>query len=89
MTNCSQKGKEVNKVVAQPPGIQINQLMCCEVPGDEPIVKFINVLDPVKFAPGITVTKEYGTMKLQVSLWLIYFSWNKLCTPFLTSAHCI
>lgn len=53
--------------MAQPPGIQINQLMCCEVPGDEPIVKFINVLDPVKFAPGVTVTKECGIMKLEVN----------------------
>lgn len=57
--------------MAQPPGIQINQLMCCEVPGDEPIVKFINVLDPIKYTPGVTVTKECGTMKLQVDLFIL------------------
>lgn len=54
--------------MAQPPGIKINQLMCCEVPGDEPIVKFINVLDPIKYTPGTTVTKDCGTMKLQVCI---------------------
>nr|XP_023016100.1 protein HIRA homolog [Leptinotarsa decemlineata] len=59
--------KGVSKAVAQTPGIQINQLMCCEVPGDEPIVKFINVLDPLKMPPGVSVTKEGGTMKLQVT----------------------
>lgn len=57
--------------MAQPPGVQINQLMCCEVPGDEPIVKFINVLDPIKYTSGNTVTKDCGTMKLQVSFPII------------------
>lgn len=40
--------------------------MCCEVPGDEPIVKLINILDPLKMPPGVTVTKDSGTMKIQV-----------------------
>lgn len=50
-----------------PPTVQINQLMCCEVPGDEPIVKFINILDPLKLPPGVSVTKDCGIIKLQVS----------------------
>ncbi|XP_018573926.1 protein HIRA homolog [Anoplophora glabripennis] len=62
-----QSGNEIHKVVVQPPGTQINQLMCCEVPGDEPIIKIINVLDPLKMPPGVTVTKECGTMKIQVT----------------------
>ncbi|CAG9818845.1 unnamed protein product [Phaedon cochleariae] len=59
--------KSINKSSVQTPGIKINQLMCCEVPGDEPIIKFINILDPLKLPPGVTVTKEYGTIKIQVT----------------------
>ncbi|KAJ8941447.1 hypothetical protein NQ318_021107 [Aromia moschata] len=51
-------GSEADKVIAQPPGIQINQLMCCEVPGDEPILKFINILDPLKMPPGLLLLKN-------------------------------
>ncbi|KAJ8924558.1 hypothetical protein NQ315_000707 [Exocentrus adspersus] len=66
-TSSKPTGGEVNQVIAQPPGTQINQLMCCEVPGDEPIVKFINVLDPLKMPAGVTVTKESGNMKIQIT----------------------
>lgn len=49
------------------PGIKINQLMCTEVPGDEPIVQFINVLDPLKMPPGTVATKMDKLLKLQVT----------------------
>lgn len=49
------------------PGVQINQLMCSDVPGDQPIVHFINILDPLKMPPGTTVTKRAAKAKLQVS----------------------
>ncbi|XP_057664646.1 protein HIRA homolog isoform X1 [Diorhabda carinulata] len=62
-----QQSTTMTKVVPQPPSVQINQLMCCEVPGDEPIVKFINVLDPLKLAPGVAATKECGIVKLQMT----------------------
>ncbi|XP_017768816.1 PREDICTED: protein HIRA homolog [Nicrophorus vespilloides] len=51
----------------QPPGVQINQLTCSEVPGDQPIVQFINVLDPLKMPLGQTITKKNDFMKLQVT----------------------
>nr|CAI5830793.1 unnamed protein product [Callosobruchus analis] len=51
----------------QLPGIHINQLMCCEIPGDEPIVKFINVLDPLKMPPGVAVTKDGSAVKIQIT----------------------
>ncbi|CAH1955908.1 unnamed protein product [Acanthoscelides obtectus] len=58
---------DVNRMSIQLPGIHINQLMCCEIPGDEPIVKFINVLDPLKMPAGISVTKECNAMKIQIT----------------------
>jgi hypothetical protein len=58
---------EANKLMGKPPGTQINQLTCCEVPGDQPIVQFINILDPLKLPSGTTVTKQCGSVKIQVS----------------------
>lgn len=49
-----------------PPGVQINQLMCSDLPGDQPIVQFINILDTLKMPPGTTVTKKAPKGKLQV-----------------------
>ncbi|KAJ8958968.1 hypothetical protein NQ314_006332 [Rhamnusium bicolor] len=73
----SQSGKEVSKIVVQPPGIQINQLMCSEVPGDEPIVKFINILDPLKMPPGVTVTNNcHKTTKGSLSKIEVYKNIN-------------
>lgn len=54
-------------VMVKPPGIKINQLMCTEVPGDEPIVQFINVLDPLKMPAGSTAVRKDHIMKLQVT----------------------
>ncbi|CAH0546433.1 unnamed protein product [Brassicogethes aeneus] len=56
-----------NKVVSNPPCTQINLLMCCEVPGDEPIVKLVSILDPLKMPPGVTATKDAGVLKIQVT----------------------
>ncbi|XP_044271848.1 protein HIRA homolog [Tribolium madens] len=56
-----------NKLISAPPGTQINQLTCCEVPGDQPIVQFINILDPLKLPSGAAVTKQCGTMKIQIT----------------------
>ncbi|GJQ84164.1 hypothetical protein Trydic_g2841 [Trypoxylus dichotomus] len=50
-----------------PQTLQISQLMCSEVPGDQPIVKFIDVMEPLKMATGRTVSKKVGTMKIQVT----------------------
>jgi protein HIRA/HIR1 len=58
---------EANKLMGKPPGTQINQLTCCEVPGDQPIVQFINVLDPLKLPSGTTVTKQCGSVKIQIT----------------------
>lgn len=60
----------------QPPGIQINQLMCTEVPGDEPIVQFINILDPLKMPAGTTVTKRNTLLKMQVTINSFLNIWN-------------
>lgn len=54
-------------VKCNPPGLLINQLMCSEVPGDETIVQFINMLDPIKMPPGTTITKRSDKMKMQVT----------------------
>lgn len=51
---------------SQPPGVQITQLSCSDIPGDQPIVQFINVLDPLKMPQGQTVVKKNELMKLQV-----------------------
>ncbi|CAG9862092.1 unnamed protein product [Phyllotreta striolata] len=70
-TSSSQTKFQTNNLVSKvnhaPPSIHINQLMCCEVPGDEPIVKFINILDPTKLPPGVAVTKDCGVIKLQIT----------------------
>ncbi|XP_063920642.1 protein HIRA homolog isoform X2 [Zophobas morio] len=58
---------ETNKLMGTPPGTQINQLTCCEVPGDQPIVQFINILDPLKLPSGVAVTKQAGNIKIQVT----------------------
>lgn len=47
--------------------VQINQLMCSEVPGDQPVVQFINILEPQKMPVGTTVTKRTDRIKMQVS----------------------
>lgn len=62
-----QKVQVSETVVSKPPGSEINQLMCVDVPGDEPITKFISILDPCKFTPGTTVTKDAGILKVQVT----------------------
>lgn len=51
-----------------PPGVQINQLMCSDRPGDSPVVQFINVLDPLKLPPRTTVTMKSAKVKLQVKV---------------------
>lgn len=61
------KFQESDTVVSKPPGTEINQLMCVEVPGDEPITKLISILDPVKLTAGATVTKDAGTLKIQIT----------------------
>ncbi|KAL1516544.1 hypothetical protein ABEB36_000450 [Hypothenemus hampei] len=58
-----QEGTET--VISKPPGSQINQLMCVDVPGDEPITKLINILEPIK--SNVFPTKEAGILKIQVS----------------------
>lgn len=63
---CSTPGGDANKIIGRPPGTHINQLTCCEVPGDQPIVQFINILDPLKLPAGTTVTKQAGDVKIQV-----------------------
>lgn len=50
-----------------PPGVQINQLMCSDVPGDQPVVQFINILDSLKMPSGSTVTKKTTRVKLQIT----------------------
>ncbi|XP_072378444.1 protein HIRA isoform X1 [Diabrotica undecimpunctata] len=67
LMSAFQGNRAVSEMVAQPPSIQINQLMCCEVPGDVPIVKFINILDPLKLTPGVAATKDCGVIKLQIT----------------------
>lgn len=52
------------------PAPQITQLMCSEVPGDEPIVKLISILDPLKMPPGTTATKDVGVLKIQVRFFI-------------------
>lgn len=54
-----------------PPGVQINQLMCSDVPGDHPVVQFISVLDPLKLPPGTAVTKKSAKVKLQVKIHIV------------------
>lgn len=71
---------DANKLISTPPGTQINQLTCCEVPGDQPIVQFINILDPVKLPSGTTVTKQCGTVKIQVENG---FEYHKNCLQIL------
>ncbi|XP_076271672.1 histone cell cycle regulator-like protein isoform X2 [Rhynchophorus ferrugineus] len=63
----SQKLQGSDAVVSKPPGTEINQLMCADVPGDEPITKFINTIDPIKFTPGTTITKDAGQLKVQIT----------------------
>lgn len=46
--------------------------MCMEVPGDQPIVQFISMLDPVKMPPGTTITKKCDKMKMQVYYTLFF-----------------
>lgn len=67
----STENKTENKMVLHPPGTQINQLMCSEVPGDQPIVQIINVLEPQKLPAGNAVTKLSGEYKIQIT--------NKFC----------
>jgi len=55
-------------VISTPPGTEINQLMCVEVPDDEPITKTISILDPVNLNAAPTVTKDAGNLKIQVNL---------------------
>lgn len=58
---------EIQSIKSHPTGLPINQLMCSEVPGDETIVQFINMLNPFKMPPGTTVTKKGDMMKMQVT----------------------
>lgn len=41
--------------------------MCSDVPGDQPVVQFINILDPLKMPSGTTVTKKITRAKLQIT----------------------
>lgn len=41
--------------------------MCSDVPGDQPVVQFINILDPLKMPSGTTVTKKTTRAKLQIT----------------------
>lgn len=41
--------------------------MCSDVPGDQPVVQFINILDPLKMPSGSTVTKKITRAKLQIT----------------------
>lgn len=61
-----------------PPGVQINQLMCSDLPGDQPIVQFINILDTLKMPPGTTVTKKALKGKLQVKNNYLYSVINSM-----------
>lgn len=64
----SQPQNQINKVAStQPPGIIINQLMCTDVPGDEPIVQLIDILEPLKIPSSTLVTKKGNLFKLQVT----------------------
>ena len=60
-------------VSACPPSIEINQLMCTEVPESEPIVKFIDLLNPLKMPGGQTVAKSIGRIRLQVALSIMVY----------------
>lgn len=53
----------VDKMV---PGSRVDLVACKEVPGDEPIVYFINTINSLKAAPGITVSKFCYRTKIQV-----------------------
>lgn len=53
-------------MISTTPGTEISQLMCVEVPGDEPVTKIISVLDPIKLNAAPTVTKDSGNLKIQV-----------------------
>lgn len=67
-SSAVQQVQRTQLAMARPPGAQITQLTCCEVPGDQPIIQFVNVLDPQKMPPGQTVTKLNGVMKIQVNI---------------------
>ncbi|XP_066138243.1 protein HIRA [Euwallacea fornicatus] len=62
-----QKVLGTQSVISKPPGTEINQLMCIDVPGDEPLTKCISILDPIKLSSAPMVTKEAGNLKIQVS----------------------
>ncbi|KAF5276450.1 hypothetical protein FQA39_LY06519 [Lamprigera yunnana] len=62
-----ESAKSVCLPMFQAPGVQVNQLMCSEVPGDQPIVHFINMLETVKLPSGTTVTKKTGQVKMQIT----------------------
>lgn len=66
-SSAVQQVQRTQLAMARPPGAQITQLTCCEVPGDQPIIQFVNVLDPQKMPPGQTVTKLNGVMKIQIT----------------------
>ncbi|XP_060535243.1 protein HIRA homolog [Cylas formicarius] len=58
---------QTDHVVSRPPSSEITQLMCSEVPGDEPVTNLIGVLDPTKLPVGVAVTKQAGAFKIQVT----------------------
>lgn len=49
------------------PGFRLNSVACKDVPGDAPVVCFINQLDPLRLQPGITVSRICHQVKIQVS----------------------
>ncbi|KAK4876707.1 hypothetical protein RN001_009213 [Aquatica leii] len=63
----SETTRSTSLVTLQPPGVQMNQLMCSDVPGDQPIVHFIRMLESVKLPSGATVTKKSGPIKMQIT----------------------
>ncbi|XP_044752723.1 protein HIRA homolog [Coccinella septempunctata] len=56
-----------SQIVLQAPGNQIKQLICCEVPGDEPVTQVINILDSHKIPVGTAVLKNSVNQKVQIT----------------------
>lgn len=56
-----------SQIVLQAPGNQIKQLICSEVPGDEPIAQVINILDSHKIPAGPALLKNSLNQKIQIT----------------------
>ncbi|XP_018336121.1 protein HIRA homolog [Agrilus planipennis] len=53
--------------IVHPPGVQVTQLMCTDVPGDKAVVHFIDMLPPQKMPSDASVAKKTMTYKVQVT----------------------